>query len=175
MGQLVLADDDLGVDADFAGASENFDDASAGGQAALRKAQQLNVDNGAIELVKMRDAAAAQAALVGAAEADFLGKPGSEFLARGNFDVVLHAGVVGNDEVGPGTRRVVEQTHYGGLRAVEHAKDAALGARAAGTRQDLHGDVITVHGVFDCVAGDEDIAVELRRRGVEDDEAVAVV
>ena len=69
----------------------------------------------------------------------------------------------------------MEQAHYRGLCAVEHAKDAALGAGAAGTRQDLYGDVIAMHSIFDRVSRDEDVAIELRRRSVEDDEAVAIM
>src|SRR5262249_36521054 len=47
MRKMVLANDDLGVHAEIAGASENFDDATGGRGAAARKPGKLNVDDGA--------------------------------------------------------------------------------------------------------------------------------
>src|SRR5207245_6033944 len=46
MREMMFADDDLGVDAEFARAAENFDDATRWRRASLRKAQQFVVDDG---------------------------------------------------------------------------------------------------------------------------------
>src|SRR5260370_14811198 len=62
--------------------------------------------------------------------------------------------------------------------AVENSNDAALRSLRAGNAAqalDFCENVIAVHGVLDCVAGNEDIAVELRHGRIGDDEAVAVV
>ncbi len=51
----MLANDDFDVDAEIAGAAENFDDASGGRCAAARKAENLDVDDGAVEFVDVRE------------------------------------------------------------------------------------------------------------------------
>jgi hypothetical protein len=65
------------------------------------------------------------------------------------------------------------------MRAVEDSNDAAFGALRSGaaTRAalDFCKDVVTVHGIFDGVARNEDVAIELRHRNIRDDKAVAVV
>ena len=58
--QVMLADDDFDVDAEIAGAAENFDDAAGRRSAAARKAQNLDVDDGAVEFVDARNAACAR-------------------------------------------------------------------------------------------------------------------
>ncbi len=45
----MLADDDFDVDAEVAGAAENFDDASDGRSAAARITGELDIDYGAVE------------------------------------------------------------------------------------------------------------------------------
>ena len=57
--EVMLANDDLDVDAEIAGTAENFDDASGGGSAAAGKLQHLDVDDGAVEFVDVRDAGCA--------------------------------------------------------------------------------------------------------------------
>src|SRR6266481_3665945 len=54
--EMVLANDDFGVDAEIAGAAENFDDATGGRCAAAREAEQLDVDDGTVEFIQAWDA-----------------------------------------------------------------------------------------------------------------------
>ena len=65
------------------------------------------------------------------------------------------------------------------MRAVEDSNDAAFGAlrteSAAGPALNFCQDMVAVHGVFDGVARNEDVAIELRHRSIGDDKAIAVV
>jgi hypothetical protein len=65
----MLADDDFGVDAKFARTAENLDDAAGRRRASLRIAEQLHVDNAAVEFIEARDASQADAGFICAAEA----------------------------------------------------------------------------------------------------------
>jgi len=173
---MMLANDDLGVDAEIAGTAENFDDAAGWRCASVRIAEQLHVDDGSVELIEARDAPRADTGFIGAAEAEFFPEAGRQFVAAGNFNFVLDANVVRKDDIPLGA--VAKETDDGGVRAVEDSNDAtlgALGARDAAQALDLCENVIAVHGVLNGVAGDEHIAVELRHGGIGDDEAVTVV
>src|SRR5262249_15215541 len=112
------------------GAPENFDDATRRRQTALRKSQELHVDDGAIELVEVRDAAPAQAPLIHTAEAEFLREAGSEFLAGRDFDVLLHARVIRNHDVGTRAGAVAEQTNDSWMCPVKDPQNAPFGPRA---------------------------------------------
>src|SRR5580693_3278181 len=65
------------------------------------------------------------------------------------------------------------------MRAVEDSNDASFGAlrtrNAARASLDFGENMVTVHGVFDGVARDEDVAVQLRHRSIGNDKSVAVV
>jgi hypothetical protein len=64
------------------------------------------------------------------------------------------------------------------VRAAENSNDAALGSlRSAepGHAPELRQYAITVHGVFDGVAGNEDVAVKLRHGLIRYNEAVAIM
>src|SRR5437899_1774806 len=64
------------------------------------------------------------------------------------------------------------------MRAAQDSNDAAfrpLRAGDAAQTLDLCQNVVAVHGVLDGVAGDENVAVEVRHRGIRHDEAIAVV
>jgi len=101
---------------------------------------------------------------------------GGKFLAGGHFDFVLDAGIVGNDDAA--ARGVAEEADDGGMRAGDDAKDAAFGAAGSGGAAETGNfcdDVIAVHGVFDKIAGDEKITVEIGDGDVGNDEAVAVL
>ena len=88
--EVVLADDDFDVDADVAGAAEDFDDAARRRGAATREARDFDVDDGAVEFGK------AQATirrgllvlLLGVA-AELRAQLGSEFVARRNQDFMV--------------------------------------------------------------------------------------
>src|SRR6266851_5573466 len=61
MGEMMLANDDLGVHAEFTGTSKNLNDAAGGRSACLRKTQQLDVYNSAVQFIQPRDAAQPEA------------------------------------------------------------------------------------------------------------------
>ncbi len=61
----MLADDDFGVDTEFAGATENFEDASDGGSAVAGETQNFYVDDGAIEFFQARNALGAGVGIFG--------------------------------------------------------------------------------------------------------------
>ncbi len=89
---------------------------------------------------------------------------------------MLHAGVVRKDVVA--ARTVTEEADDAGMSAVENADDAAFGALRAVTgagAENFGEDVVAVHGVFDGIAGNKDVAGVLRGGDVGYDEAVAVV
>jgi hypothetical protein len=65
------------------------------------------------------------------------------------------------------------------MRAVEDSNDATFRALRAGNAAwaslDFGENMVTVHGVFDGFAGDEDVAIQLRHRSIGNDKSVAVV
>lgn len=64
------------------------------------------------------------------------------------------------------------------MRTGDDAQDAAFGAAGAGKSAEAGNsgdDVVAVHGVFDVVAGDEEVAVEIGDGDVGNDKAVAVL
>jgi hypothetical protein len=89
---------------------------------------------------------------------------------------VLHAGIVRDDDAA--ARGVSEETDDRGMRARDDAEDAAFGAAGSGGAAEAGNfgdDVVAVHGVFDEVAGDEEIAVEIGDGDIGNDETVAVL
>src|SRR5437879_6226039 len=96
--EMMLANDDLGVDAEIAGTAENFDDAAGRRCASMRITEQLDVDDGAVEFIEARDAPRAGTGFIGATEAEFFPEAGRQFVAAENFNFVLDAKGVGKDE-----------------------------------------------------------------------------
>jgi hypothetical protein len=173
--QVVLADDDFSVNAEIAGAAENFDDAADRRGAFAGVTDEFGIDDSAIEFRNVREARALARAFFFAGKKLFA-KGGREFFTGGEFDFVLDAGIVGDDDAA--ARGVTEETDDGGMRAGDDAEDAAFGAAGSGGAAqagNFGDDVVTVHGVFDEVARDEEIAVEIRNGDIGDDEAVAVL
>src|SRR5260370_1426695 len=72
MREMMLADDDFGVDAKVARATENFDDAAGRRCAAVGETEQLDVDDGAIKFIEAGNTPQAQAGLIRARESDLL-------------------------------------------------------------------------------------------------------
>src|SRR5205807_4521939 len=175
MRQVMLAYDDFGIYTEFARSTENFDDTAARRGAAAGKTRQLDVDHRAVEFRHARNAAAAEAALIEAARTHFLRKVRRQFVPRRNDDFVLDAGVVGENHVS--LRAVTKQTHDRGVRAVQDANDAALatlGAWDTAPPLDLHQNVVSVHDVFDGIAGDVYVAIQPWQGRILHHEAVAV-
>ncbi len=175
VGQVMLADDDFGVHAEIAGAPENFDHAANGRGAFAGVSQEFGVNDGAIELGDVRKANALAGLLLRAGKQLFTQR-GREFVARGKLDIVLDAGIVGDNHAT--ARGVAEKAHYGGMRTGDDAKNASFGAARAGESAEagnFGNHVVAVHGVFNVVARDEEVAVEIGDGDVRDDEAVAIL
>src|ERR1700730_5149020 len=169
---MMLANDDFGVDAEVPWTAENFDDAAGGRGAAAREMQEFDVDDRAVELGDVRKAFAARRGR----KCELFTESGCEFVARREFDFGLHARVVGNHDRTAGD--VAKLSDDGGMCAIEDANDAAFGAARtalAAEARDPGDDVVTVHGVVDIIAGDEEVAVEIGNRYVGNDEAIAIV
>jgi len=83
MREMMLADDDLGVNAEIAGTTENLNDAASRRRATVRITQQLHVDDGAIEFLQPRDAPRSDAGLVAPLKPSFFQRPGVSSLPRG--------------------------------------------------------------------------------------------
>jgi hypothetical protein len=101
---------------------------------------------------------------------------GRKFVAGRKFDFVLDAGIVGSDDAATGG--VTEKADDRRMRAGDDAEDAAFGAARAGSAAEAGNfgdDVVAVHGVFDEVAGDEEIAIEIRNGDIGNDETVTVL
>jgi len=175
VGQVVLADDDFGVHAEIAGAAEDFNDAADGSGAFAAVADQFGIDDGAIEFRNVWEAHAFSGTIFFARE-QLIAEGDGKFFAGGKFDIVLDARIVGNDNAA--TRGVAEEADDGGMGAGDDAENAAFsaaGSRHAAEAGNFGDDMVAVHGVFDEVAGDEKVAVEIGNGDVGDDEAIAVV
>lgn len=175
MRQMVLANDDFGIDAEIAGAAEDFDNASGGSGATTAVANEFGIDDSAIEFGDVRKALAASGEFFCARE-ELLAESGREFIAGRKLDFVLNARIVGDDDATAGS--VAEQTNHGGMSASNDANDAAFGtasARDSAETGDFSDDGIAMHGVFDAVARNEDIAIDVGKRDVGDNKAVAIL
>ena len=174
MGKMMLADDDFRVDAKFAGTAQNLDDAAGGSGASARIMKQLNIDDGTIEFRDVGETTIARGLFLGRGE-ELLAKSGRKFVAGEEFDVVLDARVVGDND--SATRDVAELPDDRGMRAADDADNAALGTSRAGLpaeASDFGDDVIAMHGVFNLVARNEDVAVDVGKGDIGDDESVAI-
>ncbi len=176
MREMVLANDDLGVDAEFTRTAENFDDAASRRCASVWIAEQLDVDDGAVEFVEARDAPGSNAGFIRAAEAELFPEARRQFVPARDFNFVLDANVVRKDDVCAGT--IAKQTDDGRVSTVEDPQNAAFRALSAGDAAqtlNLCENVVAVHGVLDGVGRNEDVAVELGYGRIGHDEAVTVV
>ena len=64
------------------------------------------------------------------------------------------------------------------MRAAQDSNDAALGALRSGDAApalDSCQDMVAVHGVFDGVPRNEDVAIEMRHRDVGNDEPITIL
>ena len=173
--QVVLADDDLGVYAEIAGAAENFDDTAGGRGAFAGVANKFGIDDCAVEFRNVRKSRTFAGAIFFGGN-KLLTESGREFFAGRKFDFVLNARIVGNNYTA--ARGVTEEADDGGMRASDNADDAALGAAGTGRTAEAGNfgdDVVAVHGVFDVIARNEEVAVEIGDGDVRNDEAVTVL
>ena len=175
VGQVVFADDDFGVHTKIARASEDFHDAARGARPAARVAHDLGIHDGAVELGEARQAFCLRGLAGLGVHAEPLAEGGRELFTRRNDDFVMHSRVVGKNHVA--TRAVAEETHDGGMCAMENAEDTAFGSLCAGGAADAldaRNDAVAVHRIADCVAADVDVAVQVREGNIGDDEAIAI-
>ena len=172
----MLADDDLGINAEIAGTAKNLDDPAGRGCASPRIAQQLHVHHGAVQFLQPRDASRWHAGFVRTAETQLLRQPGGQFLAAGNLHLVLDSNIVRQDHILLGA--VAKQTDHRRMGPAQDSCNAAFGTLRAGDAAqtlNLGQHVVPVHGVFDGLARNEDIAVEVRHGRIRNDKPVAVV
>jgi hypothetical protein len=94
--EMMLTNDDFGVDTEFSGTSEDFDDAAGGWSAAAGVAKQFNVDDGAIEFGDVWQSFAARGEFFCGGQ-KLLAKGGRKFVAGSELDFVLDARIVGMD------------------------------------------------------------------------------
>ena len=110
MREMMLADDDFGVDPEIAGTSENFDNPSGRRCASLRITQQRHVYHGSVQFIQPRYASRWHAGFVRTAETQLLRQPGGQFLAAGNLHLVLDSNIVRQDHILLGA--VAKQTDH---------------------------------------------------------------
>ena len=123
----------------------------------------------------MRQALAPAGLVLGACE-KFLAQGSREFFAGYEFDVVLHARIIGCDDTA--ARDVAKKSDNGRMRAGNDADNAPFGtacARKSAEASDFGNDVIAVHGVLDVVARDEEVAVKIGNGQVWNDKAIAIL
>src|SRR6267143_424168 len=176
MREVVFADDNLGVNAEFAGTAEYFNDPARGGCAPARITHQLDVDNCPVELLHARDASSSDACFIRAAEAQFLPKTWGQLLTTRYLHFVLDSNVIGQDRIL--MRAVAKQPDDRRMRPVQNANNAPFGAlRAGGAAEalDFGQHVVAMHRVFDRVARDEDVTIKLRQGSVRHDKTITVV
>jgi hypothetical protein len=172
---MMLANDDFGVHAEIAGTAKNLYDATNRRGSFAAVPQDFRVDDRAIELGNVRQALAFGGLILGARE-NFLAEGSREFLAGDEFDVVLHARIIGHDDTA--ARDVTKKPDDGRMRAGHDAHDTTFRAARAGKSaeaRDFGNDVIAVHSVLDKVARDEEVAVEIGNGDVGNDKTIAIL
>jgi hypothetical protein len=105
---------------------------------------------------------------------ELFAKGWGDFLAGQQLDVVLNACVVGNNDAAP--RGVTEETHDSGMGTADDANNAALGpacGRNAAEASDANDNRVAMHGVFDVIARNENVAINIGESDVGNDKAVA--
>ncbi len=88
---------------------------------------------------------------------------------------MLHAWVVRHHHGAAGY--ITELADHGGVRTPNDAHNAPLGAPCTGLRAqpgDFHDHMIAVHGIFDLVAWDKNVAIDVRQRQVGHHEPISI-
>ena len=144
MWQMMLANDNLDVDAHFAVAAQNFDHSSGGRGAAARIARDFHVHNRSVQFWQARPLA--QSHGLGSVEMQLLSQRGRELFSRRNDNFVSDPRFIRQNDVS--MRPIAEEADHGGMRTrgdfLDSTLEAAVGMMAADARE----DVVTVH----CVA-----------------------
>ena len=109
-------------------------------------------------------------------QAVFPAQRGRGFFARRNFDLMLDAGVIREDD--GAANSIAKEADNRGIGAPENPQDAAFDTAACsgGSRaQQFDQDAVAVHRVANGVARDKDIPIETGDGPVGDGKAVAVM
>ena len=170
MWQVMFADDDLDIHADFAGAAENFDDASDGSEAAFGVARDFHIHDGAIEFREARVAHCRWAGPFGSAQ--FFSPLRRQFFTGRNGNFVENARVVRKNHIA--LRAVAEQADERGMRALEDLHHTAFGAAVGAASHDAREDAIAVNGVDEIFAADVKVAIHSGDWRIGDQKAVAI-
>src|SRR5579864_1883905 len=112
----------------------------------------------------------------GTRHAQFLLQSRSQFVTGQNFDFVLNARVVGQHYVV--ARTIAKEADNGRMRPVENAYDAPFGALRSGKSAyalDAHEHMIAVHRIFNRIARNKNVAINLRQRRIGHNKAIAIV
>jgi hypothetical protein len=171
---MVLADNNFGVHAEFAGTTEDFDNAASGCGAATRITEEFDVDDSAVEFGNVGKTLVT-AGFPGGREKLFAESCG-EFFAGQELDVVLDARIIRGDHTAAGS--IVELADDGWMRAADNAHNAPFGTARAGVATEagnFSDDMITMHGIFDGVARDKNIAIHVGQGNIWYNEAVAIL
>src|ERR1700691_4755327 len=165
VGQMMLANDDFDVHADFGGAAENFQDATDGSETTFRIAPNFDVYDCAVQLGKTHAAAGERF------RPQFLAQSRGQFVARRNQDFMQDARVVGKDDVA--LRAVAKEADHRGMLALENLHHAAFGAAVRATALDAAENAVAIHRVPEIVATNEKITVDSADRRIGYEEGVA--
>ena len=155
--QVMLADDDLDIDAEIVGMAQDLDHAADRRRAPLGIFKQFDVDHHAVQF--------GDAVHFGRRHADAVvrGSDGRrQFHAVGNIDPLLYAAVGGHHIAAAAAD--FEFADHGGVGALQHLDDVAIGAAAGLDAGDADDHAVAVHGLFGGFGRDENVAGDARNR-----------
>jgi hypothetical protein len=159
--QMMFADQNFHVEAEFTRLSEDFDDTTGRRNAGSRESGDLNIHDRIFQLRQ------AQRPRLWKLLGPVFGKElRSQLLARRNYDFVMKAGFIRSH--GVIAVAVMEDTNDGRMGAAKDIHYASFSPcwrawrMASVAAFDASDNPITVHGVSRLVRGDEEIAIEVR-------------
>jgi hypothetical protein len=165
VGQVMLANYDFDVHADFAGSAENFQDASDGREATLGIAPDFDVYDRAVKLGKTQAAAGERFG------SQFLAQSRGQLVARRNEQFMQNARVIGQDDVS--FRAIAKKADERGMLAFDDLHHSAFGAAIRAAALDAAENAVAVHRVVQIVTSDEKIAVDSADGRIGNQEGVA--
>ncbi|HXN86374.1 MAG TPA: hypothetical protein VN867_09890 [Candidatus Binataceae bacterium] len=167
--QVMLANDDFDVHADFAWAAENFQDASDRREATFGITPDFDVYDRAVKLGKTQSAI--REGLIFRGRAQFFAQSRGQLVAGRNQYLVQDARIVGENDVA--LRAIAEEADERGVLALDNLYHAAFGAAVRAAAFDAAQNAVAVHGVAQIVASNEKIAVDSADGRIRDEKGVA--
>ncbi len=137
---MMLANDDFGVDAKIAGTAKNFDYTANRSGAFAGDIRSSTLTTEPSSLANVRKASGLRGVLLPQGS-NCSRRRGREFVAGGKLDIVLDAGIVGDNNAA--ARGVAEKADNGGMRAGDDAKNATFGAARAGESAEARNFTVT--------------------------------